>query len=60
MLVAFTEQFKKEYRKRTTIGAISEQDFKNILQLFINNTYETKLKTHKLLGVNGCVKFLYC
>ena len=49
MEVSFSDGFKKAFKKRIK-ATKSEQDFWDRLELFINNPYNTQLKTHKLSG----------
>ncbi len=49
MDVSFSDSFKKVFRKRVKSTEI-EKEFWNILELFINDPFDSKLKTHKLSG----------
>ena len=49
MEVAFSDSFKKSFKKRIQ-STVSEAEFWLRLELFVNNPYENKLKTHKLSG----------
>ena len=49
MEVAFSDSFKKSFKKSIKATVI-EAEFWLRLELFINNPYENKLKTHKLSG----------
>lgn len=49
MEVSFSESFKKVFRKRIK-EAYTEQLFWDRLEVFINNPFEPKLKTHRLSG----------
>lgn len=49
MEVSFSSAFKKTFAKRIR-GTISETEFWNRLEMFTNEPFNTKLKTHKLSG----------
>lgn len=49
MEVSFSDSFKKAFRKRIKDTYI-EQLFWDRLEVFINNPFESKLKTHRLSG----------
>jgi addiction module RelE/StbE family toxin len=49
MEVSFSESFKRAFRKRVKSTEI-ESEFWNRLELFINDPFDSKLKTHKLSG----------
>jgi mRNA-degrading endonuclease YafQ of YafQ-DinJ toxin-antitoxin module len=49
MEVAFSDSFKKTFKKRIK-STVAEAEFWLRLELFIDNPYESKLKTHKLSG----------
>jgi addiction module RelE/StbE family toxin len=49
MEVTFSESFKRAFRKRVKSTEI-ESEFWNRLELFINDPFDSKLKTHKLSG----------
>jgi addiction module RelE/StbE family toxin len=49
MEVSFSESFKRVFRKRVKSTEI-ESEFWNRLELFINDPFDSKLKTHKLSG----------
>lgn len=49
MEVAFGNSFKKAFKKRIKSNEF-EPEFWIRLQLFINDPFDTKLKTHKLSG----------
>jgi len=49
MEVSFSDSFKKAFRKRVKSTEI-ENEFWNRLELFINDPFDSKLKTHKLSG----------
>jgi len=49
MEVAFSDSFKKSFKKRIK-STVTETEFWLRLELFVNNPYENKLKTHKLSG----------
>ena len=49
MEVAFSDSFKKSFKKKDKIYCYRSQ-FWLRLELFVNNPYENKLKTHKLSG----------
>lgn len=58
MEVSFSEQFKKAYQKRIKNSSIVEVAFRQALELFVVNPFDTKLKTHKLSGkLNGLLSF---
>jgi len=49
MEVSFSSTFKKGFKKRITSKTV-EKEFWRRLELFIENPYNTELKTHKLSG----------
>lgn len=49
MEVSFSESFKKAFRKRIK-DTYTEQLFWERLEVFINQPFEPKLKTHRLSG----------
>jgi mRNA-degrading endonuclease YafQ of YafQ-DinJ toxin-antitoxin module len=49
MEVSFSDSFKKAYRKRVK-ATDAESLFWQKLDLFINDPFESKLKTHRLSG----------
>jgi mRNA-degrading endonuclease YafQ of YafQ-DinJ toxin-antitoxin module len=49
MEVSFSESFKKVFKKRIK-NAESEQAFWEKVEVFIENPYDSRLKTHKLSG----------
>ena len=49
MEVSFSNSFKKSFKKRIKATKL-EQEFWNRLELFIDNPFNTQLKTHKLSG----------
>jgi addiction module RelE/StbE family toxin len=49
MEVSFSDSFKKVFQKRIKSTEI-ENEFWNRLEIFINDPFEAKLKTHKLSG----------
>lgn len=49
MEVAFSDSFKRSFKKRIK-GRNIEKEFLARLDLFINDPFEAKLKTHKLSG----------
>jgi addiction module RelE/StbE family toxin len=49
MEVSFSDSFKKAFHKRIKSSEI-ENEFWNRLEIFINDPFEVKLKTHKLSG----------
>jgi addiction module RelE/StbE family toxin len=49
MEVSFSDSFKKVFKKRIKSKDI-ESEFWEKLELFINDPFDTKLKTHKLSG----------
>ena len=49
MEVAFSQTFKMAFKKKIK-ATNAEQEFWNRLELFINNPYDSRLKTHKLSG----------
>jgi mRNA-degrading endonuclease YafQ of YafQ-DinJ toxin-antitoxin module len=48
MEVSFGESFKKAFRKRSKDPVLEKEFWR--LELFVNNFFEPKLKTHKLFG----------
>ncbi|MBL0287879.1 MAG: type II toxin-antitoxin system YafQ family toxin [Bacteroidetes bacterium] len=49
MDVSFSKSFQKAFKKRIK-GTIAEPEFWIRLELFINDVFDSKLKTHKLSG----------
>ena len=49
MEVSFSQQFKKAFKKRIK-ATIAEEEFWSRLELFTNDPYDPRLKTHKLSG----------
>ena len=49
MEVAYSESFKKVFKRRVKSTEL-EPEFWVRLELFINNAFDAKLKTHKLSG----------
>ena len=49
MEVSFSDAFRKVFRKRVK-STESEREFWYRLELFINDPFDSKLKTHKLSG----------
>ena len=49
MEIAFSESFKKSFKKRIKLSA-TENIFWLRLELFANNPFDATLKTHKLSG----------
>lgn len=49
MEVSFSKSFQKAFKKRIK-GTITEPEFWIRLELFINDAFDSKLKTHKLSG----------
>lgn len=49
MEASFSDSFKKAFHKRIKSTEI-ENEFWNRLEIFINDPFEAKLKTHKLSG----------
>jgi addiction module RelE/StbE family toxin len=49
MEVSFSDSFKKAYKKRLK-SKETEKEFWIRLELFINDPFDAKLKTHKLSG----------
>lgn len=49
MEVSFSDSFKKVFQKRIK-STVIEDEFWNRLELFVNDPFEAKLKTHKLSG----------
>lgn len=48
--VSFDDSFKKSFKKRIKGDKILENKFKMRLEIFINNPFDSRLKTHKLSG----------
>jgi len=48
--VNFDESFKRAYKKRIKGNQLLENKFKNKLEIFVNNPFDSRLKTHKLSG----------
>lgn len=48
--VSFDESFKRSYKKRIKDNQTLEHKFKNRLEIFINDPFDSRLKTHKLSG----------
>jgi len=49
MEVSFSDSFRKVFRKRIKSAEI-ELEFWNRLEIFVNEPFDSKLKTHKLSG----------
>jgi mRNA-degrading endonuclease YafQ of YafQ-DinJ toxin-antitoxin module len=49
MEVSFSDPFKRVYRRKLKSTEI-EKEFWNRLELFMQDPFDTKLKTHKLSG----------
>ncbi len=49
MEVSFSDSFRKVFRKRIKSAEI-ELEFWNRLEIFVNDPFDSKLKTHKLSG----------
>jgi len=49
MEVSFSGSFKKSFTKRIK-GTLVEETFWQAVEIFINDPFTTKLKTHKLSG----------
>ena len=49
--VIFSEQFKKEYKRRIKIDKMKSKKFFNRLEMFIQDPFNPALQTHKLTGV---------
>ena len=49
MEVSFSDSFKKVYKKRVKLTMI-ETEFWTRLELFIDDPFDSRLKTHKLSG----------
>jgi mRNA-degrading endonuclease YafQ of YafQ-DinJ toxin-antitoxin module len=56
MEVSYSDSFRKVFKKRIKSTEI-EPEFWIRMQLFINDPFDTKLKTHKL---SGKLKDLWC
>lgn len=50
MKISFDNSFKKAYKNKIKEGAITEEKFLKIVQLFIEDPFSENLKTHKLSG----------
>jgi mRNA-degrading endonuclease YafQ of YafQ-DinJ toxin-antitoxin module len=50
MEVSFSGSFKKAYKKRIK-SSETENEFWIKLELFINDPFDSRLKTHKLSGI---------
>jgi len=50
MEVSFSEQFKKTFKKKVIKNELSKMEFQQVLELFISDPFDAKLKTHKLSG----------
>ncbi|WP_324282521.1 type II toxin-antitoxin system mRNA interferase toxin, RelE/StbE family [Cyanobacterium aponinum UTEX 3221] len=48
--ISFDESFKRAYKKRIKGNINLEQKFRNKLEIFKNNPFDSRLKTHKLSG----------
>ncbi|BAQ61123.1 hypothetical protein GM3708_1529 [Geminocystis sp. NIES-3708] len=46
--ISFDESFKRAYKKRIKGNINLEQKFRNKLEIFKNNPFDSRLKTHKL------------
>ena len=59
MDVSFSDSFKRVFRKRIRTTEV-EKEFWIRLELFINDPFDAKLKTHKLSGkLKGLWSFLH-
>ena len=48
--ISFDDSFKRAFKKRIKGNKILEEKFRIKLQLFKDNPFEARLKTHKLSG----------
>lgn len=48
--ISFDESFKRAYKKRIKGNINLEQKFKPKLEIFRDNPFDSRLKTHKLSG----------
>ncbi len=48
--IAFSSSFKRAFKRRIAGDIKYEEQFRTKLELFKNNPFEPKLKTHKLSG----------
>lgn len=48
--VNFDDSFKQTYKRRIRGNQLLENKFKIKLEIFINNPFDPRLKTHKLSG----------
>lgn len=48
--VSFDDSFKRTFKKRIKENKNLENKFKMGLEIFINNPFDSRLKTHKLSG----------
>ncbi len=48
--VAFSNSFKRAYKKKIKGHSELENLFKNKLSIFLNNPFDNRLRTHKLSG----------
>jgi len=48
--ISFDESFKRVYKKRIKGNINWEIKFRNQLEIFKNNPFDSRLKTHKLSG----------
>jgi len=48
--IAFSSSFKRAFKRRIAGDVKYEEQFRTKLELFKNNPFEPKLKTHKLSG----------
>jgi len=42
--------FKRSYKKRIGSNELLKKKFWNAMKIFVNNPYDSRLKTHKLTG----------
>lgn len=50
--------FKKSYKKKISHSSLLRKNFWDALDLFSNNPFDKKLRTHKLSGeLSGCWSF---
>jgi mRNA-degrading endonuclease YafQ of YafQ-DinJ toxin-antitoxin module len=48
--ISFDEPFKRAYKKRIKGNTSLEQKFRTKLEIFRDNPFDSRLKTHKLSG----------
>ena len=48
--IAFSSSFKRAFKKKIAVNAILETRFWERVELFKNNPFDPKLRTHKLSG----------